>query len=147
MTQKDIVDGSKIIANYLGWQYIPFDNLQGYSKPGWWQIPLLDEKGKLFDYMSTEVKNHRSKIGGRYYVCRNHGELRFWNSLDALEPVLKKLKEDPQKFYFELGYNSCEIYSWKDPFFKKSSDDNTLRWSNNIFLAIVETLKSLENDI
>ena len=55
MTQKDIVDGSKIIANYLGWQYIPFDNLQGYSKAGWWQIPFLLEEKKL----TTKKKNYK----------------------------------------------------------------------------------------
>ena len=143
MTQKDIVDGSKLIATYLGWKYIPSNDLQGYSKAGWWKIPFLDEDGKLFDYVSAEVKNHQSKIGGRYYVCRNHGELRFWNSLDALDQVLSKLQEDPKKFYFELGYNSCEIYSWTDSHFRESSIDSKLRWSNNIFLAVVETLKSL----
>ena len=140
MTQKDIVDGSKIIANYLGWQYIPFDNLQGYSKPGWWQIPLLDEKGKLFDYMSTEVKNHRSKIGGRYYVCRNHGELRFWNSLDALAPVIQQIEKENMNIKFHLNNNGCEIKidkSWAHNSFSLPN------WSNNVFKVVVETVSSL----
>ena len=140
MTQKDIVDGSKIIANYLGWQYIPFDNLQGYSKAGWWQIPFLDEKGKLFDYVSTEVKNHRSKIGGRYYVCRNHGELRFWNSLDALAPVIQQIEKENMNIKFHLNNNGCEIKidkSWAHNSFSLPN------WSNNVFKVVVETVSSL----
>ena len=39
MTQEEIINGSKLIAEYLGWQYIPFSaDLQGHKKAGWHQV-------------------------------------------------------------------------------------------------------------
>ena len=67
MTQEEIVDGSKLIANYIGWQYIASNDLQGYSKPGWWIVKKVNGEGGLFEYISAENKNHKSKIGSRNF--------------------------------------------------------------------------------
>ena len=46
MESKDIIEGSKLIAEYLGWKYIPFNDLQGFPKAGWYQIskPIMLKK-------------------------------------------------------------------------------------------------------
>ena len=65
MTQNEIINSSKLIAEYLGWQYIPFNDLQGYSKPGWRIVKKVNGEGDLFEYISAENKNHKSNISTR----------------------------------------------------------------------------------
>ena len=141
MTQKEIVDGSKLIANYIGWQYIPFDNLQGYSKPGWWAVKKVNGEGDLFEYISMENKNHKSKIGCRNYICRNHGELRFWNSLDALIPVIQKIEKEDNAV-FELRQNGCTVLKWALRLKGGNNSFDLPNWSNNVFKVIVKYLET-----
>ena len=82
----NIAEQSKILAEYLGWKYVPSNDLQVFPKAGWWS-PLT--------YHSSP--KGATKIGDSYYkyICRNHHELRFYNSMDWLIKILDKLtKED-----------------------------------------------------
>ena len=91
----NIAEQSKILAEYLGWKYVPSNDLQVFPKAGWWS-PLT--------YHSSP--KGATKIGDSYYkhICRNHHELRFYNSMDWLIKVLEMLtKEDLSEY----------MYSWE----------------------------------
>lgn len=93
-----IVEGNKLIAQYMGYKYIPFE--KGSSvKPGWWN---MDTPENVFKYALG------TKISSRHYLCRTHKELKYYNSWDALIPVMEKIskdhgvkeKENPTKLLF-----------------------------------------------
>lgn len=91
----NIAEQSKILAEYLGWKYIPKAMIYKVSKAGWYV---------LLTYHSSP--KGATKIGDSYYkyVCRNHHELRFYNSMDWLIKILDKLtKEDLSE----------HMYSWE----------------------------------
>lgn len=91
----NIIEQSKVLAEYLGWKYIPSNDLQGFPKAGWWVTLTYHSSPK-----------GATKIGDSYYkyVCRNHHELRFYNSMDWLIKILDKLtKEDLSE----------HMYSWE----------------------------------
>ena len=91
----NIADKSKVLAEYLGWKYIPSNDLQGFPKAGWWVTLTYHSSPK-----------GATKIGDGYYkyVCRSHKDLRFYNSFDELIPVLNKLTEEDLSEY---------MYSWE----------------------------------
>ena len=91
----NIVEQSKVLAEYLGWKYIPSNDLQGFPKAGWWSPLTYHNSPK-----------DATKIGDSYYkhICRNHHELRFYNSMDWLIKVLEMLTKEDLKEY---------MYSWE----------------------------------
>ena len=91
----NIAEQSKILAEYLGWKYIPSNDLQGAPKAGWWSPLTYHNSPK-----------DATKIGDSYYkyVCRNHHELRFYNSMDWLIKVLEGFTKEDLKEY---------MYSWE----------------------------------
>lgn len=164
MTKEDIINGSKLIAEFLGWKYIPSNNLQVHSRAGWYET--IDAKPNLKEVTQTSYKHGEedkaivktitmdvnrfkynqksgwSLVGGRYYkyVCRKHSELRFWNSLDALVPVIQKIEKE--KVNIRLNNNGCHFYCRESENSFESYDEN-LSWSNNVFIVVV---KYLENE-
>jgi len=167
MESKEIIEGSKRIAEYLGFVYIPFSADLKELKPGWYKVadatPKMEETTQTSYTVGkeeeTEIKrividinklkyNQKSGyklVGDKYYkyICRNHGELRYWNSLDALIPVIKKIEEEYNiNFYLfgngcGTGYGSFDT-SMRDDF----SSYDLPNWSNNVFKVIVEYLKT-----
>jgi hypothetical protein len=137
METKEIILGSKLIAEFLGWKYIPFNDLQDYSCAGWWKVakPSWGDNS-LGKYMLSKTKNHRDKIGRNYYVCRRHSDLKFWNSLDALVPVIKKIEREGG--IVELHSNGCVLIKGD---FKDVSFDLP-NWSNNVFAVVVNFLSA-----
>jgi len=89
-----ITEDSKILAEYLDWKYIPFNDLQNYPKAGWWK------KSKSLNKRSYFVNE-----GYAEYIVRKHSELRFYNSYDWLFKVIKKLESEELEDY---------MYSWED---------------------------------
>lgn len=109
-----IIEGSKTIAKYLDWVYIPSNNLQGFPKAGWYQTKvrkkseITTESGKKVDTTgfsdSINTKIGWFIVNENYvkFVCRNHNQLRFYNSMDALVPVIEKLEnEDLSEFHYD----------------------------------------------
>lgn len=106
---------SKVIAKYLGWVYVPHNNLKNFPKAGWY-IPLTKHKKQKVDvkglgsFISYDPPlKYSSSIFvvdemPYKYVCRSHNQLRFYNSFDALIPVLNKLTEEDLREY---------MYSWE----------------------------------
>lgn len=91
---------SKLIAEYLGWKYIPHNNLEEFTKAGWY-MPLSSHR-----VQKVNTKGLGSFIVGKIpykYICRSHKDLRFYNSFDELIPVLNKLTEENLSEY---------MYSW-----------------------------------
>lgn len=118
MSKQNIIEGSKTIAKYLGWVYIPHNNLQGFSKAGWFKtrkrvkkeditLPLNKDKivvDGMFLQDSAKIKSGWFVVNDMYvkFVCRSHNELRFYNSMDALIPAIEKLEnEDLSEFHYE----------------------------------------------
>ena len=97
----NIAEQSKILAEYLGWKYIPSNDLQGFPKAGWY-MPLSSHREQKIN-----MKGLGSFIVDKMpykYVCRNHNQLMFYNSFDELIPVLNKLTEEDLSEY---------MYSWE----------------------------------
>lgn len=120
MTPKEeIIEGNKIIAKYLGYTY--YGHEEAKHGPGW----------KLSDNKKDILKiTHIGEIGKRNYLCRNHNEMRFYNSWDWLMPVLEVKGNSFWLFILPKTINRC-------------MDHNELRkfiWEN-----IVEYLKEKQN--
>jgi hypothetical protein len=160
MTKEEIISGSKLIAEYLGWVYIPFNDLQGFPKAGWWKcIPKVQDIQKStvysFDGEKEEVKelnldlnlfrynnkNGWKAIGEEYckYICRTHGDLRFWNSWDALIPVIEKIEKD-FKVKFHINNGGCEVRVDKE--WRYSNFKTELTWLQNTFNIVVKILEN-----
>ncbi len=158
MESKDIINGSKLIAEYLGWVYIPF-SADLKHKAGWWsKVPKTEE-----DVFFSKVN------GNDGFVCRNHSDLRFWNSLDALVPVIQKIEKEKttsdERFkvikkdsnevidgflnYSIQLYNngaSCEAELLGGHSVEICSSFDLPNWSNNVFTVVLSFLrKNLEN--
>ena len=97
----NITEQSRLLAEYLGWKYVPSNDLQGFPKAGWY-MPLSSHREQKIN-----MKGLGSFIVDKMpykYVCRNHNQLRFYNSFDELIPVLNKLTEEDLSEY---------MYSWE----------------------------------
>ena len=96
----NIAEQSRLLAEYLGWKYIPSNDLQGFPKAGWY-MPLSSHREQ-----KVNMKGLGSFIVGKIpykYVCRNHHELRFYNSMDWLIKVLEMLtKEDLSEYVYSF---------------------------------------------
>ena len=43
----NITEQSRLLAEYLGWKYVPSNDLQGFPKAGWWKG--VEEDIELFE--------------------------------------------------------------------------------------------------
>lgn len=164
MTKEEIINGSKLIAEYMGMEYIPFSTDIKHKSAGWFQVkdatPTIEEvtqtaykvgeedkavvtKFKMdVNKLKYHGKNGWNLVGDKYYkfVCRTHGELRYFNSLDALVPVIQKIeKETESRFY--LYDNGCKLN-----LIEKYSSFDLPNWSQNVFAVVFSFLrKNLES--
>jgi hypothetical protein len=165
MESKDIISGSKLIAEYMNLIYLPFsaELKEKGMKAGYYQTvsaePKIEKTIVNFGDEQKEMnlnmnlfryhnKNGWKLFEGNYYkyICRHHSELRFWNSLDALAPVIQKIKKD---FNIEIWIspNGAEHTDFADKNWKTKicqSYNKNLQLSNNVFIVVVETLTYLE---
>lgn len=169
MSSEEIINGSKLIAEYLGFVYIPFsaDLKERGLKPGWYKTvdatPKMEEVRQTSSILGKEEvktitininnlrynkKNGYKLVGDKYYryICRNHGELRFWNKLDSLIPVIQRIKKELNVEIW-INANGAEHTDFADKNYKTKicqSYDSSLRLSNNVFIVVIETLTHLE---
>ena len=151
-------------------QYIPFSSdlkKRGFKKAGWYQrkdaTPDIQQvtqtsftNGLEDDIKMRTIKldlnllryynkNGWEAIENNYYkfVCRHHGDLKYYNSFDYLIPVIQKIEKE-DKTVFEIRQNGCIILKWglniKNLDEGRKSFDLP-NWSNNVFKVIVEYLK------
>lgn len=96
MTKQEIIDGSKTIAKYLGWKYVPFTP-KNKIKSGYWSPA------------NSFVKGLSMHSDGKYwtYVCRKHDQLRFYNNFDSLIPAIEKIESEDLREHYG---------TWKEPY-------------------------------
>ena len=103
---QEIVEGNKLIAEFMGYKYIPFNPETPNLVCGWWK------DGKI----------------GRNFLCRTHKQLPYRNSFTYLMEVIDKIEDlDDSKHYyqwemedgmrsnficyeFDISRYSCEVY-------------------------------------
>lgn len=120
MTNKSILKGNKIIARYLGYEYIPHNNKDGL-KPGWWKLGGSVEDKKRLQTLEPIFR----KVGESRFLCRNHKGLRFYNSWDWLIEACAKCVYEPSGSKESIRY-------WVSRFDRKET-----------FTAVVNFIKSL----
>ena len=169
MTQKEIINGSKLIAEFLNWVYVPFsaELKEKGMKAGWYETvsaePNIQEvtqtSYKVGEEDKAEVKkinininllryhnkNGWTLIDDNYYkfICRKHSDLRFWNSLDVLIPVIQKIEKESEATV--CLYNNGCIIGWGiylDDLIEEIRSFDLPNWSNNVFKVIVKYLET-----
>ena len=87
MTLREINEGNRIIAEFMGYEYIPFNNTTGL-KPGWWYSktpPII------------RGADTRKLVGG-FYLGRSVKDLKYHKDWNYLIYAIKKwdcLNENP----------------------------------------------------
>ena len=171
MTTKEIVEGSKLIAEYMEMEYIPFSTDMKHKSAGWYQVkdatPTIEEvtqtaykvgeedkavvtKFKMdVNKLKYHGKNGWNLVGDKYYkfLCRTHGELRYFNSLDALVPVIQKIeKEFKCNFYIYNNGCTCGYGIYLENLIDEISSFDLPNWNQNIFAVVFSFLrKNYEN--
>ena len=92
------------------------------------------------NFFKYNKKNGWSRNDNCYFkfVCRKHSELRFFNSLDTLLPVIKKIEKE-NKHHFEILLGGCMVQG-----LPIQSFDEKLNWTQNVFVTVVNYLKYAE---
>lgn len=83
MTQEQIIEGNKAIAEFMGYIYHPHPDR--FALPGW-KVPN--------DKPFIEKLMRIGTIGKRPYLCRTSKEIQFHTSWDWLMPVVEKINKD-----------------------------------------------------
>lgn len=114
----NIVEASKILAVYMGMVYVPFAAHQRATtvKPGWYRTyklgtchPLIENSIKHKNGFSRQLDENT--LGK--FVCRNHTQLRFFNSFDELSLVVAKLeKEDLSEYMYKWELEDETMYNF-----------------------------------
>lgn len=101
----NITESNKKIAKFMGYRYIPHNNEEGL-KAGWWK-----DAPDMKDAQSREAVAR--KISKGRFLCRNHHQLRYYNSWDWLMPVVEKVEKNHHTggefIVVEIALNSCLI--------------------------------------
>jgi len=95
-----IHEGNKIIANFMGYEYIPFNNPDGLI-PGWWKIGTSEDVRKLA--YATQFKFHR-----KIYLGRNHTCLKYDTDWNAIMSVYFKFRM--MDVAYEITSKGIRIY-------------------------------------
>lgn len=119
MSHNNITVNNKLIAEFMEFIYIPYNNLQGYSIPGWWK-----DLSKFNPKVHSIVKNHLTKIGRGYHICRSSNELKYHKSWNWLIPVIQKI-------------------NLNDTFDKLSTSKQQLAWASVISLYAHQPIEDL----
>jgi len=157
MESKEIIDGSKIIAEYMNFVYLPFsaELKEKGMKAGYYQTVSAEPKiEKTIVNFGDEQKEmnlnmnlfrYHNKNGWKFYenkyykfVCRHHGGLRFYNSFDAIIPVIEKIEKEKEVGFY-LNNNGCGIIGNTQ---YQEFHNKDLTWIQNTFNAVVKYLET-----
>lgn len=137
MTQKEYNDGNRLIAQFIGYEYIPFNNPMNI-KAGWWHnntsniIKLNVRPDKLVGsfYLGRSVKDLKYHKDWNYLMnaCRKWDKLNEHPIPIAANISLKKVEEEYVALCEELDH-FVTLYEIM-PAFKHLVD--CIRWYNNI---------------
>lgn len=104
MTNDEILEGNKLIAEFLGYKYYPHSDTE--KQPGW----------KLHDLKMIPKLVNMYPEGKGIYLCRRHDGLRFFNSWDWLMLAVDKIEELTYRFTISSTFvrvHTCKT-SWDD---------------------------------
>lgn len=104
MDKLNIHEGNKIIADFMGYEYVPFNNTDGI-KPGWWKKNITPQQ-RSFGYA------HQYKGGMGLYLGRHHTCLKYHTSWDALMKVFIKFRL--MDVAYEITSKGIRIYDHLD---------------------------------
>lgn len=102
-TVPSVITGNKIIAKYLGYEYIPHNNTED-KKAGWWKIGTTREQ-QIIDRMGN---------CNLLTLGRSHNDLRFyhdWNALHNAIEVIEKGGETPYSYgtNVDISTTYCKV--------------------------------------
>lgn len=95
MTREEIREGSKLLANYMGWFYIPSDNKGDFPTAGWYRLlsPLSKQSNIIVNYKKYDR------------ICRRTDDLRFFNEVNWLLEVVDTVeREDLSEYFYQWEY-------------------------------------------
>lgn len=134
---ESITENNKFIADFMGFEYIPFDETRIDRIPGW--------RNKDFDERTQKLSSfHKIAKSKSIYLCRNHEQLMYSNSWDWLMPVLIKISNLndcwSQILPSELVSKTvwCSIYKGKDIVASKHGEGII-----PVYEAVVEFIKHI----
>lgn len=90
MEPLDIIEGNKIIAEWLGFTYFPH-NMEGVTEPGW--KTTIDTSSISKFNTTADIFKPKESPNKRIYLARNHNGLLYHTLYDWLMPVYKQLME------------------------------------------------------
>ncbi len=137
MNKEEIIEGNKLIAQFLGYEYIPF--VPGSElEAGWWVSDITSKKQKMFSKMFRDV-----------FLCRKHSDLKFYSSWDWIIDAVWQL--ETMNFYISITSTiiTIEDYSGVNKgikpevvameFVQKRKDK-----LKNLFTCVVNTIKYIK---
>ena len=155
ITKQDIVNGSKVLAEYLGWKYIPFSaDIKPYKSGGWYKYKTASNLEALGLRKSGWIKVEEGLIAN--FICRTHSELRFFNDYNLLALAIEKLEDEDLHFSFEdenfegievsrfTGRWAVNINLRYDPPIWLS-EQRDLPEKQQLFFALVDAVKYINN--
>lgn len=140
---KDVKETSKLLAEYLGWQYVGFNSEEKDLKPGWYKTrkkignPNIIQTALLRKYKLVVLDDET--LGE--YVCRSDNELRFYNSFGWLFEVVLDLMSD-EKFKVVVD-NAPRVYDYADNLISEIRVDLGIR--EQLFYALGDAVKYLKD--
>lgn len=147
MEENKYLEGNKLIAQFMGYEYIPYVKGQTQS-PGWWhkKSPNII-KGKM---------PSATKLSKDYFLCRRHHELRYCNEWNWLMSVVEKIESIKDKHHGYFGVyinsNSCTIQGTnlrtnikQEPpiYYNNFVLENKLK---STYIAVIEFIKWYNNE-
>jgi len=72
------IKNNQLIAEFMGYEYIPYSGNFPTRKPGWWKKGTYSEK--------------LTKVNSNNMLCRRHVQLKYNCSWDWLMPVVEKIE-------------------------------------------------------
>lgn len=97
-TKEEVIAGSKLIAEFMDYEYYPFDENRKELLPGWWKKGADRSKDRVQRMKSNNV-----------FLARRHHELRYFNSFDAIHPVLSRMERHGCiiEMVYCMNYSCC----------------------------------------
>ena len=103
MDAPTIHDGNKIIADFMGYEYVPFNNPDG-SKPGWWK------KGTTPEVRAMAFSARSKNLG--IYLGRHHTCLQYHSDWNAIMSVYFRFRK--MDVAYEITSKGIRIYDHLD---------------------------------
>lgn len=130
MEKNEIIENHKLIAEFMGYEYISYDPASEL-KAGWWKKGITKEQ-------QVREATFR-KIGKTKFLCRRHPELRYYNSWDWLMPVIEKIEK--LGYAVKITSKYCSIarnHTYKNPLIISEFTDSKIKKVYDIVIGFIK---------